>query len=425
MKNSSISLLLAAAAATSALASSEPRFEHAPPDPFNGRGGGHHDHDSHDRVQHHHPRHAAGNEQTHQMLKEHVLRGAEGPAIATAGGGSGVGLKADGDAELLHPLAHYLLGFFEWTYKYGRSWGSVHEAFHALQNYARADDKIALHNHKDAGYTIAHNAYSHMSWQEFREHFSIGKDMVVPPDQLPAEFALRPRGEKAPKDLLRGAPIPDEVDWVAKGAVTPVKNQGSCGSCWSFSTTGSMEGAHFIKYGNLAVLSEQELVDCDTYDMGCNGGLMDYSFHWIQQNGGICSEEDYPYTAEGDLCKKSTCDVVEGTMVDRWIDVETDDEQALMEAVAQQPVSIAIEADQMSFQLYSGGVLTAACGTNLDHGVLLVGYGVSEDGVKYWKVKNSWGPEWGAEGYILLKREADQEGGECGILEQASYPVLA
>ncbi|CAN0074193.1 unnamed protein product [Ectocarpus sp. 8 AP-2014] len=159
--------------------------------------------------------------------------------------------------------------------------------------------------------------------------------------------------------------------------------------------------------------------------MGCNGGLMDYSFHWIQQNGGICSEEDYPYTAEGDLCKKSTCDVVEGTMVDKWVDVETDDEQALMEAVAQQPVSIAIEADQMSFQLYSGGVLTAACGTNLDHGVLLVGYGVSEDGVKYWKVKNSWGPEWGAEGYILLKREADQEGGECGILEQASYPVLA
>lgn len=118
MKNSSLSLLLAAAAATSALAS----FGHHDH---------HHDHEGHDRVQQHHPRHPAGNDHTHEMLKEHVLRG--GPAIATAGGGSGVGLKAGEDAELLHPLAHYLLGFFEWTYKYGQSWGSVQEAFHALQ----------------------------------------------------------------------------------------------------------------------------------------------------------------------------------------------------------------------------------------------------------------------------------------------------
>lgn len=136
MKNTSLSLLLAAAAATSALASSESRFEHGHPATFGHGGGGHpdHDHDSHDRMQHHHPRHAAGNnEHTHEMLKEHVLRGAGGPVVATAGGGSGVGMKADGDAELLHPLAHYLLGFFEWTYKYGQSWEGVHEAFHALQ----------------------------------------------------------------------------------------------------------------------------------------------------------------------------------------------------------------------------------------------------------------------------------------------------
>ncbi|CAM9646077.1 unnamed protein product, partial [Hapterophycus canaliculatus] len=333
MKHSSthvLGLLLAAAAATAAPV--EPHFDHhqngvrGPAPSLGGRGSD---------VEHARPHHGE-NAHTHAMLEHHLL----GTGMHEA-----AGLEDDGGAKLLHPITHYMPAFFTWTFKYGQKWGSVKEASHALRNYARADDRIAQHDHEEAGFTIAHNAYSHMSWQEFRQHFSIGKDMVVSREEFPAEYALRPRGEKASKPLLRGEAIPDEVDWVSKGGVTPVKNQGSCGSCWSFSTTGAMEGAHYIKYGDLSVFSEQELVDCDTYDMGCNGGLMDYSFHWIQQNGGICSEEDYPYTAEGGLCKKSTCDVVEGTMVDKWIDVANDDEEALMEAVAQQPVSIAIEAD--------------------------------------------------------------------------------
>ncbi|CAN0204884.1 unnamed protein product, partial [Laminaria digitata] len=221
------------------------------------------------------------------------------------------------------------------------------------------------------------------SWEEFRNHFHIGGDMVVHPERA----IMRPRGDTVASPMIRGEALPDEVDWTTKGGVTDVKNQGSCGSCWSFSTTGAMEGAHFIKTGTLAQFSEQELVDCDSYDMGCDGGLMDNSFHWIQQNHGICSETDYPYKAISDECQKASCKVVPGTDVDKWIDVDHDSEEALMAAVAQQPVSIAIEADEMSFQLYSGGVLTASCGTNLDHGVLLVGYGVSEDGIKYWKVR--------------------------------------
>ncbi|CAM9527949.1 unnamed protein product [Sphacelaria rigidula] len=327
--------------------------------------------------------------------------------------------------DLLHPLEYYSPKFIGWALKHGVWFDSVSEGVHALKNFARADDKIALHDSEETGYTIGHNAYSHMSWEEFRDHFSLGKGMVLPPrGQRSPDFRPRLAGEAPPGPKLGVEDLPEEVDWTKKGGVTEVKNQGSCGSCWSFSTTGSMEGAHFIKTGDLAVLSEQELVDCDTYDMGCQGGLMDYSFHWIQQNGGICSEQDYPYIATGGICQKSSCDVVPGTGVDKWIDVGTTEEE-LMAAVAQQPVSIAIEADQMSFQLYSGGVLTATCGTNLDHGVLLVGYGVYEDGTKYWKVKNSWGGDWGMKGYILLKREAPQHGGECGILMQASYPVLA
>ncbi|CAM9239818.1 unnamed protein product [Discosporangium mesarthrocarpum] len=332
--------------------------------------------------------------------------------------------SSNGFSNLLHPRSYYEEKFYDWMAKYGIQFESGKDFVRRLEIFARSDDKIATHNSEGLGYTLGHNAYSHMTWEEFREHFSIGKTMLLerkssPPEDYPV-FDVGPVVERK----LRGLTLPDEVDWVSKGAVTAVKNQGSCGSCWSFSTTGAMEGAHFIKTGELVMLSEQELVDCDTYDEGCNGGLMDYSFHWIQQNRGICSEEDYPYTAASGFCMKSSCKTVPGTDIAKWVDVEPT-EEALMEAVTKQPVSVAIEADQMSFQLYSKGVMSSTCGTNLDHGVLLTGYGTSEDGDKFWKVKNSWGGDWGMGGYILLSREVDQEGGQCGILMQPSYPVLA
>mmetsp|Transcript_34562 Transcript_34562/g.43662 ORF Transcript_34562/g.43662 Transcript_34562/m.43662 type:complete len:168 (-) Transcript_34562:453-956(-) len=165
------------------------------------------------------------------------------------------------------------------------------------------------------------------------------------------------------------------------------------------------------------------LVDCDNEDMGCNGGLMDNAFDWIQQNGGLCSEDSYPYVAHGQNCRSWSCTPVEGSNPVGWVDVEQTQE-ALMEAVAQQPVAIAIEADQLAFQFYSSGVFSGNCGTNLDHGVLLVGYGTSDDGEDFWKVKNSWGDSWGDEGYIYLQRGKDQEGGQCGLLLSASYPEL-
>jgi len=133
----------------------------------------------------------------------------------------------------------------------------------------------------------------------------------------------------------------------------------------------------------------------------------------------------FPYTAHGDSCNAYLCTVVPGSEIDSWEDIGSSMEE-LMAAVNKQPVSVAIEADESAFQFYADGVLTTGCGTNLDHGVLLTGYGVTEDeGVKYWNIKNSWGPEWGSNGYIKILRGAPQEGGECGILESASYPVLA
>lgn len=225
----------------------------------------------------------------------------------------------------------------------------------------------------------------------------------------------------APADLKS---LPSSVDWVSAGAVTPVKNQGSCGSCWTFSTTGSLEGAYFLKYGTLLSFSEQELVSCDTTDSGCNGGWMDTAFDWVKANGGITTEDQYPYSSGGGssgACVSTGYTNVAKVAPSSYTDVTANSVSALMSAVAQQPVSIAIQANQVAFQSYSSGVLTGRCGTNLDHGVLVVGYGTYTDGTDYWKVKNSWGSTWGMDGYILIERsDADL----CGVLDAASYPTL-
>ena len=171
-------------------------------------------------------------------------------------------------------------------------------------------------------------------------------------------------------------------------------------------------------------LSEQQFVECDTTSSGCNGCLMDYAFAFAEQNA-ICTEKSYRYTASDGTCDTSRCTVSipQGGVVG-YTDVSRDNEQALMSAVAQQPVSIAIEADQASFQLYSSGVLTASCGTRLDHGVLAVGYG-TDAGSDYWKVKNSWGTSWGEHGYVRLSRGSSHEE-ECGILSgPTSFPVVS
>jgi hypothetical protein len=320
-----------------------------------------------------------------------------------------------------HPRAYYEDKFLTWMTEYGQNFSDA-EYEQRLQNFALAEDRIAKHNAQDAAFSMAHNIYSHLTWPEFKAEKSIGRPLLSTPAR---PLDIKPQAQPATaRRLFGGESLPKEVNWVEKGAVTDVKNQGSCGSCWSFSTTGSMEGAYYIQTGKLRSFSEQMLVDCDTYDSGCGGGLMDYSFHWIQQNGGICAEEDYPYSGSGGACQAKSCTPVRGTAVDSWVDVDQT-EKALMAAVAKQPISVAIEADETSFQFYSDGVLTAGCGTNLDHGVLLVGYGTTDEGIDYWAVKNSWGPEWGSKGYIKLLRGATQQGGECGILMGASYPILA
>lgn len=315
-----------------------------------------------------------------------------------------------------------------------------HEFLYRLDIFAKKVDEINEHNSNPSKtYSLGLNRFSHLTFQEFTQEVGLiqydvdddnkGKGYLNGGLDVPMHFYsktnLRRGANTLPGQTLFNisAGVPNSVDWVSKGAVTPVKNQGQCGSCWTFSTTGALEGAYFLKWGSLESFSEQELVSCDSTDNACNGGWMDSAFDWVKSNGGLATESDYPYVSgDGSVPKCSKAEVVQNPKVvpSGFKDISKGSMEELLVAVAKQPISIAIQANQPSFQSYSGGVLTGKCGTNLDHGVLLVGYGTM-NGVDYWKVKNSWGADWGLDGYILIERSSKNL---CGILDAASYPIL-
>lgn len=275
--------------------------------------------------------------------------------------------------------------------------------------------KIIRHNGENHTWTMGINQFADLTEQEFGAQYLGGLN-------------LRKRSLRRESGFSgNSSALPASVDWSQKGAVTPIKNQEQCGSCWAFSTTGSVEGAWFIAKGTLPSLSEQQLVDCSVPEgnQGCNGGLMDQAFQYIIDNKGITTETAYPYTATGPNTCESKGKPIAATL-SGFKDVAANSETALMTAIVQQPVSVAVEADQSVFQFYSGGVMTSSCGTQLDHGVLAVGYGTdAANGGDYYKVKNSWGDTWGEKGYIRLGRGAKfNPSGQCGIQMMASYPVV-
>jgi cathepsin L len=305
------------------------------------------------------------------------------------------------------PESVYQDAFIQWMVKFDKSY-APEEFFYKYGVFKANFDFVEAHNAGNNTWVVELNKFADLTSAEFKMIYNGYKPELRRAARTPVVTLA---------DLRIGAYPDGSVDWSSKGAVTGVKDQGQCGSCWAFSSTGSIEGAVYLKHGHLTSLSEQQLVDCSgSYgNAGCNGGLMDSAFKYVQANG-LCTEAAYPYTAKNGVCRSTSCTMSTDSKLSGYKDV-THTEAALGAAVDITPVSVAIEADQSGFQLYKSGVFCGTCGTQLDHGVLAVGYGT--DTTAYWKVKNSWGTSWGESGYIRMCRNSDK----CGIANEPSYPI--
>jgi hypothetical protein len=295
-------------------------------------------------------------------------------------------------AVITEEQAGFLFG--KWAAQYNKQYTA-----HELQlRYKIFKDNLAFIENQNClgkSYTLGLNEFGDLTHEEFKSTY-VGK--------IPARDLSKRNAVKLPPSTNDKG-----IDWRAKGAVTPVKNQGQCGSCWAFSTTGTIEGLIFIQSKNLTSLSEQQLVDCTKpINAGCGGGMPDRTMDWVAKNG-ICSEKDYPYTAKDGQCQQCTPAVrIKGHQ-------ELQDEDDIAPACDKQPVSVLIEADQRCFQFYQSGVFDdESCGELIDHAVLAVGY---TD--EYFIVKNSWGVSWGDKGYIYMRRGMNL----CGISYGPSVPV--
>jgi cathepsin L len=289
-------------------------------------------------------------------------------------------------------------------------------------------EKVQTHNAAGKSYTLRMNQFGDMTNNEYRRKilaptrkFEVPKQETAVTAQVAPQFQPTGAG-KGPLNPNN----PQTVDWRKKNAVTSIKDQGQCGSCWAFSTTGSVETAHFLSTGKLVSLSESQLVDCSSSygNEGCNGGLMSQAMDYIKDLGWIDTEASYPYEDYDRKCKADKKNA--GASISHYMNVTSGSDVGLENATVAGTVSVAIDASSDDFQLYGGGVYTeAGCSqTDLDHGVLVVGY--DYDGTTpYWIVKNSWGTDWGDDGWIMMRKAktpTESWRNMCGICTMASQP---
>ncbi|CAN6226779.1 unnamed protein product [Urochloa humidicola] len=358
-----------------------------------------------------------------------LLAAASVPSLALASPALDHGLDSEG---LL------MLGrFHRWMTAHGRSYATMEEKLHRFGIYRSNMESIEAAN-KDGrmSYQLGETAFTDLTHEEFKAmYISSGLSSLEPEGEMITTRAgpVHEGGGHGKEEHTNLTALPLSVDWRMAGVVTPAKNQGGCGSCWAFASVATMESAQAIRTGTTPpLLSEQQLVDCDGYDMGCNGGDMGNAFRWVIQNGGITWAPWYPYIGwSSGQCRRFNPIV----RLRGYQCVPPNNEVALMQAVAQQPVAVTIEAAiDPCFQHYFNGVydgrcfwsgvyMGGACGTVPNHMIALVGYGAKPDGTTYWIAKNSWGQNWGENGFIYLHRRSPTTG-LCGLAQSACYPII-
>lgn len=294
--------------------------------------------------------------------------------------------------------------FMDHIVSFGKQYKSVEEYEMRRDLFQQTDDFITLHNQTNANFTLGHNQFSTMTEEEKANTRGLVMPELLTVGHTPVVF-----------DESQNA---DSVDWRQKNAVNAIQDQGQCGSCWAFSTMASVEGEHAIKTGELLKFSEQQLVDCSTMNHGCNGGSMTLAYYYLKSHYAI-TEDAYGYKGRQGTCQYDA-DTKTSVETTGSFSVTANSSSQLLSALNSNVVSVAIEADKAVFQMYKGGIFDSAqCGTQLDHGVALVGYG-TENGQQYYILRNSWGTSWGEQGYM---RMAVQDGaGVCGVQMAAVYP---
>lgn len=318
-----------------------------------------------------------------------------------------------------YPQQHALnseisVAFDEWLAKMGKTYHSDEEYSRRLVIFANNMQKIKNFNSRQESYKMGLTAFADMEFNEFKERYL----MANAPQHCSAT------GSVSVKFHANVSELPTAIDWRDKGVVTPVKNQGDCGSCWAFSTTGAVESHHAIKTGNLVSLSEMQLVDCagNFNNNGCGGGLPSQAFEYIRYNGGIETEAAYPYVPKNGKCKFDPAKVA-ATVVTSFNITKYNEAEIVQSVATKGPVSVCFDVID-GFQLYHSGVYASTkCHDDADHinhAVLAVGYNVTQEGEPYWIIKNSWGPNFGMDGYFWMKRGANM----CGLATCASYPVV-
>ena len=279
--------------------------------------------------------------------------------------------------------------FEQWALNYNIQ-VEYHDKYY--DNWMRTDEYIRDTNSKGLPYTVSHNQFSHL------------------------KRTLLHKG--TPKSFNSTDINRMDINWVDYGAVTPVKNQGSCNGCWSFATISAVESAYYLQTNKLVDFSPQQLIDCDIFSFGCGGGKVESAYNWVTYNN-LCAEQEYPYVSKKHDCRQK-CSNHTDIRVVQHVNIESSNDNAVMDALKRQPLVAAIDASELHF--YRSGIFTGNCGTNLNHAVLIVGAGV-ENGIDYYLLKNSWGVSWGERGYMKIARGKHKDG-LCGLLLEVTCPAF-